>query len=328
MVSVSDSVSRRKFLVRASAVAATVGVVPTFDGGSIAASAETSVKRKFTLDLQCGSIGVAADQRRAMALAGKFGFESLTPVAGYLAELSDSQRAELLAELKEKELVWGAAGLSVDFRSDETAFRDGLKRLPAEARALQQTGATRVGTWLRPFHDSLTYVQNFRQHATRLRECCRILGDHGLRFGMEYVGPRTLWASTRHSFIHSMAETKDLIAEIGLDNVGFVLDSWHWYTAHETADDLKTLSNKDIVACDLNDAPGGIAVDEQIDSRRELPAATGVIDLKTFLTTLAEIGYDGPVRAEPFNAALNAMDDDAAVEATATAMKKAFAVVG
>ena len=43
-----------------------------------------------------------------------------------------------------------------------------------------------------------------------------------------------------------MAETKELIAEIGLDNVGFVLDSWHWYTAHESVDDLRTLSNQDV----------------------------------------------------------------------------------
>ena len=81
------------------------------------------MKRKFTLDLQCGSIGVAADQRPAMTLAAKFGFESLTPVAGYLAELSDSQRAELLAELKEKELVWGAAGRR--FRESETSAPTG-----------------------------------------------------------------------------------------------------------------------------------------------------------------------------------------------------------
>ena len=30
-----------------------------------------------------------------------------------------------------------------------------------------------------------------------------------------------------------MAEMKDLIAAINRPNVGFVLDSWHWYTAGE-----------------------------------------------------------------------------------------------
>ncbi len=65
-----------------------------------------------------------------------------------------------------------------------------------------------------------------------------------------------------------------------------------------------------------------------MDSRRELPAATGVIDVATFLRALVTIGYDGPVRAEPFNQPLNDLDDDAAVRATADALRKAFTVAG
>ena len=51
------------------------------------------------------------------------------------------------------------------------------------------------------------------------------------------------------------------------------------------------------MSVDLNDAPAGIPVDEQVDNKRELPAATGVIDVKAFLGCLKEIGYKGPVRA-------------------------------
>ncbi|MFO7902355.1 MAG: hypothetical protein R6U98_06835, partial [Pirellulaceae bacterium] len=71
----------------------------------------------------------------------------------------------------------------------------------------------------------------------------------------------------------------------------------------------------------------GLARDEQMDLQRELPAATGVIDIQTFLQALIEIGYDGPVRAEPFNKELNAMESEAAGAATANAMRKAFATV-
>ena len=124
-----------------------------------------------------------------------------------------------------------------------------------------------------------------------------------------------------------MAKTKELIAEIGQDNVGFVLDAWHWYNARETEADLLSLENRDVVACDLNDAPAGIPIDQQRDGVRELPCATGVIDLKVFLGALLKIGYDGPVRAEPFNKALRDMPNEDAMAATAAAMKKAFALV-
>ena len=106
-----------------------------------------------------------------------------------------------------------------------------------------------------------------------------------------------------------------------------VLDSWHWYTAVEGEAELLSLSSRDVVACDLNDVPAGIAVDQQIDSVRDLPSATGVIDLKTFLGALVKIGYDGPVRAEPFKAELRKLPREDAVKATATAMKRAFSLV-
>jgi sugar phosphate isomerase/epimerase len=234
---------------------------------------------------------------------------------------------DLLADLRAKNLVWGAAGLPVDFRGDEARFTDGLRQLPETAAALRRAGVTRVATWLSPASSTLTYLANFRQHARRLREAAKVLGDHGQRFGLEYVGPKTSWTAAKHPFIHTMAEMKELIAEIGQPNVGFLLDSWHWYTAGETEADLLALTNQDVVACHLNDAPAGIAVDEQRDGTRALPAATGVIDLATFLGALVRIGYDGPVRGEPFDKSLNALSDEEALAATAAAMKKAFAFV-
>ena len=312
--------NRRKHLISCSLAATSMLL------GNSSQAAEKS-GRKFTMDLRCSSIGVRADLKEAIRLAHQSGFESVTPDPGYLAKLSTGQLNELLSEIKEKKIVWGSAGLPVQFRNDKTTFRGGANNLPKMAAALQKAGVTRMGTYIMPCHSDLTYVANFKMHAKRLRECANILKDNGLRFGLEYVGPKTLWTSKRHSFVHSMVEMKELIAEIGVDNMGFVLDSWHWYTAHETVDDLKTLTNKDIVACDLNDAPKGLEIDQQIDNQRELPMATGMIDLAAFLKTLVEIGYDGPIRSEPFNAKLNEMENEAAVAATGEAMKKAFALV-
>jgi sugar phosphate isomerase/epimerase len=314
--------TRRVFLETAGAAAAVAGL-----GAWSATAAAESPKRKFTMDLVCGAIGVRADQREAVDLAHEHGFESVAPDPGFLGRLSDAQLEELLAKMKEKNLVWGAAGLPVNFRADEAAFTEGLKRLPEMAKALQRAGAGRVGTWLAPCHPARTYLVNFRLHAVRLREIAKILGDCGQRLGLEYVGPKTSWTAARYPFIHTMLEMKELIVEIGRDNVGLVLDSWHWYTAGETEAELLTLSGNDVVACDLNDAPAGVPVDQQRDGSRELPAATGVIDLKTFLGALVTIGYDGPVRAEPFNKALRDMPDDEAMAATAAAMKKAFALL-
>ena len=57
----------------------------------------------------------------------------------------------------------------------------------------------------------------------------------------------------------------------------------------------------------------GRSLAEQIDGERQLPGDSGLIDLKGFMQALVNIGYDGPVRAEPFNAKLNAMENDQAL---------------
>jgi sugar phosphate isomerase/epimerase len=314
--------SRRDFLQAVGAA----GLAGTARGAS--GAGRGGAGRKMTMDLVCGNLGVKADLPTAMKLAHEHGFESLAPDAGYLGRLSDGQLSDLMGDLKGKGLTWGAAGLAVEFRGDDTAFRAGMAALPAFASALRRAGANRAGTWIRPGHDRLTYLANFRQHARRLREVAAVLGDHGVRLGLEYVGPRTSWAASRYPFVHTLAEARELIAEIGRDDVGLVLDSWHWYTAGETAEDLRGLTNRDVVACDLNDAPRSVPIDQQRDGVRELPCATGVIDLRAFLAALAAIGYDGPVRAEPFNATLRTLPAEEAVAATARAMKRAFALMG
>ncbi len=312
--------ARRRFLRHVAVAGFAATALPL---ASRFASAAGAPARKMTMCLSPGSIGVNVGQREAIDLAARHGFESVEPFGDFLAGLSATELDELLAALKASHLVWGTAGLPVDFRGDERRFNDGLQRLPKVADGLQRAGVTRVGTWLMPGDNVLTYRQNFQRHTARLRAVAQMLKDHQLRLGLEYVGTRTL-RGQRYSFIHSLAELRELIAEIGTGNVGAVLDTWHWWQAGDTGADIEALRNEDVVSVDLNDAPAGVAFDQQRDNRRELPAATGVIDVGAFLTALNRIGYDGPGRAEPFNEAVNRLSKDDACAATITALKKAF----
>ena len=317
--------NRRTFLHTASTLAAAATLPTTALSG---AAGSPAAGRKMTLALIPGSIGVSVKtQRELNDLAQRHGFESVEPRTEELAAMSAESLAATLADLKARQLSWAAAGLPVDFRKDDATFRAGLAQLPRAAAALQRAGASRLGTWLSPSHDQLTYRANFSQHAARLREVAGVLKDHGLRLGLEYVGTQLLLVGKRYPFVHTMAEARELIAEIGTGNVGLVLDTWHWWTAGDTAADLLALANADIVTVDLNDAPKDRAKELQRDGERELPLATGVIDCATFVSALHKIGYDGPVRCEPFNKALNALDNDPACAAVSAALHRAMALI-
>jgi len=285
-------------------------------------------ERKFYTVLSLGRIGFKGSFQQSVELAARYGFEGVDPDPGYFSQLTDDQLKALLDDLNVKNLRLGAAGLPVDFRKDEQTFSEGLKNLPATAQLLSRAGVLRLSTFIVPCSDDLTYLQNFRTHACRLRACAQLLQDHGQKMGIEYVGPRTSWRSGRNAFIHTLSETKELMVAIGTENLGVQLDSYHWYNAEETEEDLLTLRNQDVVTVDLNDAPAGLPLDKLMDLSRELPAATGVIPVKNFLQALLKIGYNGPIAAEPFNAALRAMPIGEACAATAAAIKKAFSLAG
>ncbi|MHB8654044.1 MAG: sugar phosphate isomerase/epimerase family protein [Terriglobia bacterium] len=321
----TNKISRRRFI--ATTGSGVVGLAPART--NVRASEgrvepPTFPVRKFYTVLSLGRLGLHGTFEQSVALATKYGFEAVDPDPGLFARLPDHELGKLLNEMTARNLRLGAAGLPVDFRRDEAAFSDDLKKLPEAAKTLERAGVRRVSTWVMPSSDDLTYLQNFRQHASRLRACAQVLHDHGQQLGLEYCATRTLWRAKRHPFIHTMSEMKELQVAIGADNLGFQLDSFHWFNAEETAEDIGTLRGTDILTVDLNDAPP-VPLDDQHDNSRELPAATGVIPVAKFLGALHYIGYDGPIAAEPFNKALAAMPLDEACEKTALALKKAFA---
>jgi sugar phosphate isomerase/epimerase len=278
--------------------------------------------RLMKIALTPGSIGVSAgSQLELNALAHRHRYEAVEPRTAELADMTEAQIDEVLTDLRDRQLAWAAAGLPVDFRGAEATFRQGLADLPHIARALRRAGVTRVGTWLSPASNTLTYRQSFDQMTTRLREVAVILRDHGQRLGLEYVGTPRSRIGMRYPSVHTLADTRELIDAIGTGNVGLVLDTWHWFAARDTVEDLHRLSNTDVVSVDLNDAPD-LALADLRDNRRELPGATGVIDVTGFVGALRAMNYDGPVRPEPFNQAVNAMDNDLAAAVAIQALRR------
>jgi sugar phosphate isomerase/epimerase len=144
------------------------------------------------------------------------------------------------------------------------------------------------------------------------------------RLGLEYVGTQLGRFNRKHSFIHTSAEVVELITMADASNLGLILDSWHWWTSGETADDLVNIPSQSIVSVELNDAPEGLAREQQIDNRRRLPASTGVLPLKDFLAAVAGTGFQGPVMAEPFYAPLREETVETAAAQVAAALKQSL----
>ncbi|WP_194778258.1 sugar phosphate isomerase/epimerase family protein [Pararhodonellum marinum] len=315
---------RRKFIRNASFLS--LGLASLSFSQSMA---KIEAERKFKISLNPGIIGVKANFAQTLDYAIQFGYEAISPFTQEVMDnYSDGQLNAILGKMKSHDITYDSNNIPVEYRQDRTRFDEDFKKLRKFCQTMEKQGATRINTWIISSHPELTYNENMKQHAHRLGECAKVMNDHGIKLGIEYLGTRPMLVAARYPFISSMKEGKELIGEIGQSNVGFVLDSFHWYCADETIADIHTLKPEDIVVVDINDARAGFTRETQVDGKRELPMATGVIHIKEFLQGLLDIGYDGPLRTEPFNQPLNDLDNEEALEVNMAAIRKALETVG
>jgi sugar phosphate isomerase/epimerase len=268
--------------------------------------------------LATGPIGVKVPFADAITLAARYGFQGIS--LG-LADVQSLGVEETRRRLEEYGVCAALTGMPVNFREDDATFERDLAELPAFCETMRAVGCMRVATWISPWHATLSYGDNYRQLVARTKRLCQVLGEYDMVYGLEYVGPDTSRRGKPNPFIHTMDGMLGLIAAVDEPNLGFLLDAWHWYTARENREDLLRLADRDIVVVHVNDAPAGISVEEQIDNRRAMPGETGVIDIESFMRALVEIGYSGPVMAEPFSDAVRALPADEAVAATAHSLE-------
>lgn len=280
--------------------------------------------------LNPGAVQVSpANLEEAIQLAKRAGFRGVEFAASDVTDRIDRDGVgKVRAMFEEAGVEPTAFVLPPDWRGDEATWRADLEKLPRLAEAAASIGCRRTFIWIISGSNERRMAENRAFHVERLTPVARVLAEHDIRLGLEFLGPKTIRDGFEHPFLYRMHDMLELAREIG-PNVGLLLDCWHWYTSGGTEADLRRLKADDVVYVHVNDAPTGVAVDEQIDNRRALPAETGVIDIAAFLQSLQAIGYDGPVTPEPFKKDLAALPDDAArLQTVAESMQRMWEKAG
>lgn len=261
--------------------------------------------------LSPGAIHVTApDIESAIAAAKKGGFEGVEVSASEVADRVERDGSESIRSLFQQAQVRPAGwGLPTAWQGSQDEFERSLGELPRLAKACAEIGCNRAFTWIMPISDEREFAENYKFHVSRLKPIAEALSGAGCRFGMEFIGPKTIRDRARFPFIYRMGEMLELASDVG-PNTGLLLDCWHWYTSGGTLEELGNLKARDVVYVHINDAPAGVEVDRQIDNRRALPGETGVIDIAGFLDALRSMGYDGPIVPEPFKRELADLTSD------------------
>lgn len=280
-------------------------------------------------NLCCGAIGVAADFEQSLAYAQLGGYQGIDVPLGEIGPVVDVEGPEgIKARFAETGLQMGSIGFPASWQGREEEWATSLQNLPAYCKWAQLLGATRSATWVPSWSEERTWRENMKFHVHRFQPIAEIMGEYHLRLGLEFLGPQTLRRGKKFGFIHTLDAMLELADKIGTGNVGLLLDAWHWYTSGGEVCDLLNLTNADVVYVHINDAPVGVALEEQMDGVRMVSGESGVIDLAGFLGALKAIGYDGPVTPEPFSQKVREMPAEEAVSYTGRMLAEVWAKAG
>ncbi|MXZ20115.1 MAG: sugar phosphate isomerase/epimerase [Caldilineaceae bacterium SB0665_bin_25] len=276
-----------------------------------------------------GPLGINVPFSEAVQLAVRFGFGGLDVSIAELQQIAAAQGVDAIGEqMARNGLQFGIWSFPFPYRADEDSWRQGLAEFPAQAELARSLGADRTSTFIAPADDERPWEENYEFHLVRLRPVAQILADHGIRFGLEWVGPKTLRDEKKFDFIHTMKGAQQLAADLGTGEVGLLVDIFHLFTSHTDVSEVRNLTNEQVVNVHVNDAVAGRSADEQIDFERTLPAETGLTDIAGFLQALDAIGYDGPVTVEPFNQRIRALAPADAAQAAANSLKRSWQLAG
>ncbi|MBS4176146.1 sugar phosphate isomerase/epimerase family protein [Lederbergia citrea] len=273
--------------------------------------------------LSTAGIGEVKNVEELVLLASENGFGAIDVSGQELRDfIGQKGLEEAKAFLQEHQVKIGSIGLPVEWRHSDEKFREGLSALLNDAKTAAEFGCTSCCTYVLPSTDY--NAAHFMALATkRLKLCAQILNEYGINLGLEYVGPHHLRTAWKNPFIWDLKSTLDWIDAIGELNVGLLLDSYHWYTAGESYEDLLALKPAQITHVHLNDAKD-VPIDEVLDNDRVYPGE-GVIDLAGFLKALNEIGYKGAIVQEILTIEPPSESNKELAEKSGKAFEKVFA---
>jgi sugar phosphate isomerase/epimerase len=254
------------------------------------------------------AVGLQIPARETIEIAAGAGFGGVDLLVRDLAQ-SGVDPDELRRRMDDLGLRGGAWPLPVDWRGSEDRFRDDLRELARLARVATRLGLTRTGTWVMPECPTLEAsgrgaVNSFRRtldlHRHRLGRIAAILADEGIRLGLEIIGPAAARAATKPPFVHRYTDLAETFQDLRRhrSNVGMLVDSFHLFAAREEPSAGLLWGIDGVVWVHLADA---INPDRSVleDGQRALPGETGLTACHTLLELLQELGYTGPITAEP-----------------------------
>src|SRR5699024_5164208 len=118
-----------------------------------------------------------------------------------------------------------------------------------------------------------------------------IASDYNVNLALEFIGFNIF-------SIRNLSLANEIVEEINRDNIGLVIDTYHFYLGNSSLESIKQVNKDNIFIFHINDAEN-LTKENLIEANRIFPGL-GVIPLKQIGTALHKIGYNKMASLELF----------------------------
>lgn len=240
-----------------------------------------------------GGVLPTSDWEGLARSAARLGYGGVDFLLMPLLQAGEEKVRAVLSELKLK--TGFVAGRVNPFGGDDATFQAALKDFDDHCRFVRAIGCPLMTLVMRSSSD--TPKDEWRKITLdRARAMSVSMERHQVKMAFEFFGPLHYRTQFKYEFIYKMPEAIEWCKDAG-PNWGVCLDSWHWYHAGGTYEDIIAAGKSRINSVHISDAK--VQPPEEVrDSERLLPGA-GVIPLTRMLEAAMKIGYEGHVSPEP-----------------------------
>jgi sugar phosphate isomerase/epimerase len=144
-----------------------------------------------------------------------------------------------------------------------------------------------------------SHISDTGRATANLRQVCRAAAGESWKLALEFLP----WSA-----VPTIAAARQLVEAVAEDNLGYVLDTWHFARSGGDYGALAALPGDQIHFIQVSDAAVELAADMLAETLgHRLPPGDGVLDWPRLLSILENNGVDCPIGTEMFSHAVKAM---------------------
>jgi sugar phosphate isomerase/epimerase len=251
-------------------------------------------------NLSPSCIGVFGRQSELLEIALTHRFKGIEiDISEVLRRAQGSSAAQACRYLCSAQVKIGGFELPIRWAGDEKDFKADLAQIGLLREVCTTLGADRCLISIAPTCEQRPFHENFQFHTERLRTLADALAPAHVKIGLCFSADPADRNDGGFEFIHQVDPLLLLLNSVQKDNVGIVLDAWHWWVGGGDVEKLRTLRGEQIISVRLADIPAGADLANLSPEQRLMPGEGGMIDTAAILSVLDDIGYDGPVAVAP-----------------------------